>query len=415
MFFVLSSAVGQNKEIPEAFIMFPQSSNVITFEVKYYIDQAYDKIPYGEELIFTFLSKDECKNKNTGCKTTLSKSRADLAYEYLLEKGVMEKDMKRIIVPFDKKKKDAIDYRSFTNQNGEYSILVYKSSDAPTKYAVGEGPVLDPAKEQKFIISPCYEDFVYCSQGTTIRFPENAFYTGCEMASCDTLNISVWEFYSKEDMFNAGLTTLSNRKMLVSGGMIYIKAFCNGRELELRPGMQIDITMPVKYDDNWKVFEGNEKDNVVNWAEDKEGNVGQINGESNIEVPGEYWGENEQMIGILMKSSNLGWINCDLFYEVENTQDLFVQVDRIDEKTTVCMVFHDMKSILPGYYFNADKAIKFEKVPRGKKVTIMAFKKDGNEMLVGYKQLLTGLDNKEGLAMQRMSLKDFELIVKSFN
>ncbi|MBN2681281.1 MAG: hypothetical protein JXR58_02125 [Bacteroidales bacterium] len=408
----------QKTKIPEIRIKFPPSASELNFEQKFVIDQIYDKMPNGETLRLVVLSEAEEKNGNESCKINLSKSRCELVFNYLIEKGIEPNHIQYAIKPHGKQKKQNttnVSYRDFVNQKGVYSVLVYKSSNNPYVFANGDGCVIDSSLMQEFKIDPCYGSSVRGNHNTSIYFPENAFYTDCSFSSCAEITVQLWEFFSYSEMIAAGLTTTSNGKILETGGMIYIRVLCNNKELKLRPDKMIRIVMPTRYNKNFELFNGKQNRGIVNWipnSEEKVSNLAKNMVEENEEG---VWTEEEELIGSLMQSSSLGWINLDLFYEEKDVQDIFVKVNAISEKTSVIMVFHDMKSILPGGIFNAQRVLKFSGIPRGKEVTIIAFQKDGNEMMAGYVNTTTGLNSKEEISMSRISEKEFKNFVEGLN
>lgn len=408
----------QNEKTTAVNISFPPSTSELNFEQKFFIDQLYDRIPCGTQVSINVLSENEKKHGQKTCNMNLSKSRCGLVYDYLLEKNIDPKDIQQKIIPFDKKdRKNSTNasYRDFVYSQGIYSIMVYKSSNNPASFTNGEGPNLDSAIMQEFKIDPCYESNILGNQRTTVVFPENAFYTDCSLASCQELTVQLWEYYQISEIIEAGLTTTSNGKILETGGMIYIRVLCNGKEIKLRKEKKVKIIMPTEYNKKFEVFNGNIRQEIVNWKIDEKEKVENLETEGGGDFEEGYWTEEERILGSIMESSSLGWINLDLFYENENIQDLFVQVEKITEKTTVLMVFHDMKSILPGGFFNPLKAVKFGGIPRGKEVTIIAFHKDGNEMLAGTTTTTVGLSRTENINLERISQADFKKLILGFN
>ncbi len=79
------------------------------------------------------------------------------------------------------------------------------------------------------------------------------------------VQLEVKEAYNLQDMLLAGLTTESNGKLLNSGGMIYVNATANTKEIELvKP---IKVSLPgTEYDENMQLFKGEIKsDSSINW------------------------------------------------------------------------------------------------------------------------------------------------------
>jgi mono/diheme cytochrome c family protein len=81
------------------------------------------------------------------------------------------------------------------------------------------------------------------------------------------IDIEIKEAYSPVEILYAGLTTESNGRLLESGGMFYINAKSNGKELNLiKP---IDVSIPSNYiNSDMQVFKGEEMtDGTINWID----------------------------------------------------------------------------------------------------------------------------------------------------
>jgi hypothetical protein len=76
--------------------------------------------------------------------------------------------------------------------------------------------------------------------------------------------------------------------------------------------------------------------------------------------------------GYVASVSQLGWINCDRFYDTPREQLVNVKVKEADD-VKMYMVFNDIKSCLPIYRSSSKEYIS-SMVPRGKKVKVIALK-----------------------------------------
>ena len=88
-------------------------------------------------------------------------------------------------------------------------------------------------------------------EGSVIVIPVNAFDTKAPVA------VEVREFYKYSDMVADGLTTLSDGRQLVSGGMIYLSAKVDGKEVLVKSGKEIRVFIPnITTADSMEIFEG---------------------------------------------------------------------------------------------------------------------------------------------------------------
>jgi hypothetical protein len=77
-------------------------------------------------------------------------------------------------------------------------------------------------------------------------------------------------------------------------------------------------------------------------------------------------------------TSNLGWINCDRFIRGSGRMDYTIA--NLPENTTVKMIFHRYKSILPGYQYRGKYT--FKRVPKNEMVSIFVIKEEDGQPYV---------------------------------
>lgn len=202
--------------------------------------------------------------------------------------------------------------------------------------------------------------------------------------------------------------------MLVTSGMIYIEARCEGKKLKLKPGSRVFIKMPARtLDKKMKVFSGKQKNNLLDWTEQPNDIIS-----TSTDIPGEYEGEDSLEEGnyFLMKVSKLGWINCDKFYDVKDKTKLIVKADT-NVKTSVVLVFTKMKSALPGYYMSPNKIIEFSDLPAGEDVTVVAYRIDekNKKVVAGTGRATLGSDVLINIQMKEMPLGDFKAVLEKLD
>lgn len=121
--------------------------------------------------------------------------------------------------------------------------------------------------KQSFKINSKRDTLLICKKGTQLYFPANSFEKEFE-----NITIEIKEFYSLKDFISQNLTTLSDGRLLESGGMISVNAFANNEQIELAEGKNITISFP-KTDSskNMSLFFG-ERDSLdnINWVVNNE-------------------------------------------------------------------------------------------------------------------------------------------------
>ncbi|PKP31428.1 MAG: hypothetical protein CVT99_08770 [Bacteroidetes bacterium HGW-Bacteroidetes-16] len=120
--------------------------------------------------------------------------------------------------------------------------------------------------KQTFILKADEDKTITCKEGTKLTVNENSFITSSGDSVTGDIEIRVKEYYKISDILLANLSTTSNRDILETGGMIYIEAFSNGEECELKKGATIEIAFPAKdKKDDMQLFSGNWESDKVNW------------------------------------------------------------------------------------------------------------------------------------------------------
>lgn len=117
---------------------------------------------------------------------------------------------------------------------------------------------------QEFILDASTGGNIACQQGATFIIPATAFVDESGNSITGRIKIEVEEFYKYSDIVAANLTTMSDGKQLVTGGMIKIAALQNGHAITLRPDKAIKLTMPaVNYDPAMQLFTADNETNKM--------------------------------------------------------------------------------------------------------------------------------------------------------
>jgi cytochrome c553 len=119
----------------------------------------------------------------------------------------------------------------------------------------------DNIRTQTFNINPAKDNRIVGVRGGIFTIPAGAF------DGTTTVTIELKEIYAPIEILAAGLSTESNGELLESGGMFYINAKRDGKDLVLRK--EINGSIPSNYiNDSMKLFTGEVKeDGNVNWID----------------------------------------------------------------------------------------------------------------------------------------------------
>jgi len=142
---------------------------------------------------------------------------------------------------------------------------------------------------QIFHLTTSTDTVITCKEGTKLTIPANCFVTAEGKEVGGIVKFKTQEFYSKADILLAGLTTLSDGKLLESGGMLNMQAYAEGKELKLKLGTSIKIEMPAKNKKkDMQLFNGvKDKTGNINWVLTKNEQPSYLDIETNSYK--EYW------------------------------------------------------------------------------------------------------------------------------
>ena len=389
-------------------IKFDEKSILITNEVANSVSKFYNETNYGDELIINVLTKKEKKKLTDREKMNFSRVRVKKLAAYFKDTlGVKAHNILTQFKAFEDKKKKGNghpltgvtwtrdNFKKITNRNGTYQLVVIKEEMLTATGSINDSlNWVEIIKYNNKYGSYFYGDF------TAGYIPPNAFNTDCK-----EITIELKEFFTPSAILLAGLTTTSGNKMLRTGGMIHIMAYCNGKEIPLKKGTKAEIKF-LNITETYGIFFGKEKDGLIDWKLDK-----------SIETildPFEFDEETEEEGGLKILTDKFGWINCDAFVDDKDPRtELIVNLkEEVENTTAFRLIFHDIKSVLPGYYINNDRSkVKFTNLPAARKTSLLVFKlvKDKDLIIWAIKELETGLDKVvSDLQFKTTSLKEFK-------
>lgn len=285
-------------------------------------------------------------------------------------------------------------------------------------------------------------------EGTTFSLPSGNIIEFSPMSfegfSDDVITVTIKEYITKADFVKYGVTANGDKGMLETQGMYHVEAKSNNQKISLRRNR--NYTLKIKDGQNespFYSFYGKEKNGQVVWAKNgqekfylessEESNEISSFGEEEyndgfIEVVGTEFVDNEygELEPILIKEirrlgddlvgqfSSLGWINCDRFYDAEETITMKLSIDNgISEKGySVYIIFKDINSVLP-LYSVTNGTYKTPKIPKDSTVTIFAIQMEGNEMKkLAFKEVIASDKKVFNLTSKKVNKNQVEKMMK---
>ena len=336
------------------------------------VKNAYSYAKNNSEIHLSVLSKKERKKLNQKNQMRISGIRINKLVQFLKDSLFVEPiNMALYIEPFEIKNKNnneidrpavglswtQANYKKFTTILGRQELLILKSI-----HFVASGEINDSINGViKRKINCDKANYIY-GDYTYVYIPPNVL--DC---SCKEISFELKEFFTPSQLLLSGLTTTSNGKPLITGGMIHIMAYCNGKEVLINKEKNIEITFTT-IDQSFDVFYGREKSNIINWEQDKKAEVELIPFEMEEEMEG---GKSKRL---KLLTDKFGWINCDAFVEDGPRTELEVDLKQPSKKTYARLIFNDIKSLLPGYFTNESKSkVIFKNIPENKKASLFVY------------------------------------------
>lgn len=151
------------------------------------------------------------------------------------------------------------------------AILDNNSNNTPTKPSINIYAPFEKNTVVRIINGSKIQSLKF-PEGTQLIVPANAFVdkeTGKPIN--DSITIAVKEFYNKKDFLLENLSTMSNGKLLESGGTIHMSATVNGKECKLAQNKSIEIKFPYNQEQKgMEIFHGQKVNNEINWIQNSQ-------------------------------------------------------------------------------------------------------------------------------------------------
>lgn len=142
----------------------------------------------------------------------------------------------------------------------EFKRPVFKETPVANAYAT-----IRPSM-QKFEIDNNQTTRIVADKKTEILIPKDCFVDNHGNPVKGSIEMEVVEVFALADFITAGLATLSDDKLLISNGMLYLDAkSASGNSLQIKDGAAISVSMPTMKDNNgFQMFTGD----GTNWTVD---------------------------------------------------------------------------------------------------------------------------------------------------
>lgn len=118
---------------------------------------------------------------------------------------------------------------------------------------------------QHFTVNTGKTNIIKASNGTEIMLPAECFVNADGEIIKGNVQVEIVEAFSLKDFISSGLATISNDKLLISNGMMYINAKAGDEQLQVKKETPLTVSMPTMNSNNgFQMFMGD----GTNWNVD---------------------------------------------------------------------------------------------------------------------------------------------------
>jgi len=224
------------------------------------------------------------------------------------------------------------------------------------------------------------------------------------------IEVELKELTNQQQLLKTNAQTVCNGKQLVSGGAYYINLKSQGQPVKLKPGRALAIKFPNLTDAPMSLFSGY-RDSLGQMQWKQRNQTFKPNGPTeawrdtrNVKVESEgdvlifdtlakrkqkietkeekQNSEAYSKLYAAIEVQNLGWTNCDRFYNIPDKINVSVKCTNKEPivYASIYLIFDDMNSIVQSHYGTTSNP-GFENIPVGAKARLVAFSVKGDKMM----------------------------------
>jgi len=309
----------------------------------------------------------------------------------------------------------AFAFTSCNHHQSSYSVNKNNSSYDIKSDIEKLNDILKESEEpsQKFYTSSEKPITVNGKNGIVIRINPSDLTTVTGESIKDSIEIELRELVDQSSFFRSNIQTVSNKRLLVSGGAYFINITSKEKQLKIKEGKSLKIEIPRITDNEMSLFYG-QRDSLgqMNWLKANETlkfrpikkiqialvdsispnttELGFVQEDTTLKMTNQEKEALEKVqkiskeIYYSVDIKSFGWVNCDRFLNTQTITDLYITFNPSDSVKTavIFLIFKDINSIVENYFF-----------PYNKKITKECF----NSIPVGYRARLVALTVKNGI------------------
>lgn len=258
-----------------------------------------------------------------------------------------------------------------------------------------------------------------------------------------SIEVELKELTNSSQLLKSNAVTMSDGKLLVSGGAYYINMTSEGRQLRIKDNSSLDVEFPKLSDAEMSLFTG-QRDSLgkMNWQATTQTFIQPIAKQQKparakadtssfddvVEIidflkdGSEITKDKKKEIEIhskvfeTMKLKSFGWINCDRFIDFPDKTNITIEMAPKDsiKSANLYLVFSDINSIMQADYYIGKKYSYndgFRNVPVGRTVRIIAYSVKNDKILTYSADIKIKQNENLTLDFKPTSDADFEKLM----
>ncbi len=272
----------------------------------------------------------------------------------------------------------------------EFRPYVYAASQASIALLLDQ--VTTPATVTTFLLKELTHDTLLTTpSGIRVGLTDteelfvNANNEPIAASTCQQLQVEVTEVLDKSDLLARGIHTATypGGQLLESGGMVYVRATCDGSPLQLFPNRSLKVQIPAnELKSDMLAFQdaGQNSPDFLGW---------QATGDPAYLA--EWISDANVLHGYELYPSRLGWIGAGRLLP-EATSKLCVQLPTgmTDQTARVFLVFKNFPAVVNLPYAAGTQSFCFDQAPEGYPVQVVVISKLGEDYWLGNQETEIG-------------------------
>jgi hypothetical protein len=203
--------------------------------------------------------------KNVGTKQAIQKAKKVYTFQKIMVKGIIITVIAAVATTAA-----LLGYNAYANQTPSDEKSTYESgiNEEGEAFFVDADALIAP---QLFSVNGEEGQVIQTEQGMVVVVPESAFLDENGKPVTGNIQLEIKEALDPASIMSAGLSTKSGEELLETGGMFYINARQNGKNLTINPANPVVVQVPTdEVLANMNLYKGvRQKDGSLDWQNPK--------------------------------------------------------------------------------------------------------------------------------------------------